>query len=116
MKQDSSGPSVRSVRWTGNTAVVEVVGDIDLHRSPGFQEALLAVLDQKPERVVVNLGQVSYMDSSGVASLVKLLSRARRLGVPVFLVGLGRRVRSIFEITHLDSVSDICETEQEALS
>jgi anti-sigma B factor antagonist len=107
---------VREVRWAGQAAVVDVEGDIDLSRSAPFQQSLLELLDRQPDRIVVNLADVPYMDSSGVASLVKLLSRARRLGVPVFLMGLGRRVRSIFEITRLDSVFDICETEQEALS
>ena len=116
MKRESGNSNpVRAVRWSNRAAIVEVVGDIDINRSTGFQAALLAVLDDKPERIIVHLGAVAYMDSSGVASLVKLLSRARKANTKVYLVQLGERVRSIFEITRLDAVFTICKTEPEAL-
>ena len=116
MKAANQGSPVREVRWIGRAAVVDAEGDIDLSRSAAFQQALLEVLDGKPQRLVVNLAAVPYMDSSGVASLVKLLSRTRKMDLPLRLTGLCKRVRSIFEITRLDSVFEIAETEQEALS
>ena len=115
MTESSSSP-VRGVRWVGRAVVVDVEGDIDLSRSSSFQQSLLELVDQRPERIVINLADVPYMDSSGVASLVKLLSRARRNSLAVCLVALGPRVRSIFEITRLDSVFDIHATEEEALA
>ncbi len=107
---------IRETRWVEKSVVVHVEGEIDLNCSQAFQQDLLKLLDQRPQRIVVNLAEVSYMDSSGVASLVKLLSRVRRGGTPLFLVGLTQRVRSVFEITRLDSVFDICDSEQEALA
>ena len=62
------------------------------------------------------LADVPYMDSSGVASLVKLLSRARKSGSELALANLNDRVRSVFEITRLDSVFRICGSEEEALA
>jgi anti-sigma B factor antagonist len=96
--------------------VVDVTGEIDLNSSLEFQQVLLRVLDKRPVRIVINLTEVSYMDSSGVASLVKLLSRVRKADSSLHLVGLQDRVRSVFEITRLDSVFDIRETEAEALA
>ena len=66
-------------------------------------------------RIVVDLSGVPYMDSSGVASLVKLLARIRKTGIELRLCGLTDRVRSIFEITRLDSVFQIYPSQQEAL-
>ena len=106
---------IRSVRTVGQNVVVEAAGDIDLKASHEFQQALLAVADGNPKRIVVDLSQVPYMDSSGVASLVKLLSRARKIGASLHLVAMNDRVRSIFEITRLDKVFDIRKTQQEAL-
>ena len=114
MKQGDS--PIQGIRWKDRAVVVDVVGDIDLHSSPQFQDALLRLLDDKPDRIVVNLAQVAYMDSSGIASLVKLLSRVRRSGSAMFLVALNDRTRSLLEITRLDSVFDIHDTEEEALS
>ena len=115
MSPDKSDP-VREVRWVGKTAVVDVAGDIDLSRTNQFQASLLHVLNTGPERIIVNLAGVNYMDSSGVASLVKLLSRARQSGISLGLTGLTARVRSVFQITRLDTVFEIFPTEQEALA
>ena len=106
---------VQQVRWVDRAAVVDVTGEIDLNCSSAFQEDLLAVLDKSPDRIVVNLTEVSYMDSSGVASLVKLLSRVRRHQIPLYLYGLTDRVKGVFEITRLDNVFEIHATEAEAL-
>lgn len=115
----SGGASpIQNVRWIGpgtTIAVVEAAGDIDLHRSADFQRGLMDVLDRRPKQIVVDLSGVAYMDSSGVASLVKLLARVRREKVDLRLTGMTRRVRSVFEITRLDTVFDIFPTVQEAL-
>ncbi len=104
------------VRWVDKAAIVDVSGDIDLNRSLDFQQRLLSVLDERPERLVVNLADVSYMDSSGVASLVKVLSRARKSKTQFRLLSLQERVRSVFEITRLDTVFEIHDTQEEALA
>jgi anti-sigma B factor antagonist len=115
MSPQSDDSPIRNVRWQDKTAIVEVQGDIDLRSSPALQEKLGKVLNEEPDRVVVNLADVPYMDSSGVASLVKVLSHVKKQSVPLVLVEMTDRVRSIFEITHLDTVFDIRESEQEAL-
>ena len=105
-------------RWVGpdnRTAVFEATGDIDLHRSSEFQQALLDLAGKRPEQIVLDLTGVGYMDSSGVASLVKLLARVRRDHIALKLAGLTPRVRSVFEITRLDTVFEIYPTTQEAL-
>lgn len=116
MKNDASETPIKNIRWDGRSVVVEAAGEIDLYRSAAFQQALLELLDDGPECIVINLDGVPYMDSSGVAALVKLLSRARRIGVSLKLASLTARVRSVFEITRLDGVFNIFETEQEAMS
>ena len=73
-----SNAPVSDIRWNDKTAIVDACGELDLHHSTILQKKLLEVLDQKPDRMIINLSNVSYMDSSGVASLVKLLSRTRK--------------------------------------
>jgi anti-sigma B factor antagonist len=109
---------VRHIKWAGHdhrTAIVEAQGDIDLRRSASFQETLLSLPGQHPAQIILDLSNVPYMDSSGVASLVKLLARLRREKVPLRLAGLRPRVRSVFEITRLDTVFDIYASVQEAM-
>lgn len=116
MEERSHRQCVKAVRWVGRAAIVDVRGDVDLDRSGEFQQSLLGVMDQNPERIVVNLAEVPYMDSSGVASLVKLLGRARRQQVGLRLVALADRVRSVFQITRLDDIFEIHATVEEALA
>ncbi|MBN1554481.1 MAG: STAS domain-containing protein [Phycisphaerae bacterium] len=107
---------IQTVTWEDKVAVVKVAGDIDLHRSASLQHALLGLLDEQPSKVVVDLSGVPYMDSSGVASLVKLLSRTRKLGVSLVLLSPSQKVKSIFEITRLNSVFTITDSKEEAMA
>jgi len=116
MNDQNHPPLQEHVRWVNRIAVVEIIGDVDLNRSAQFQQMLLDLLDARPERIVINLAQVPYMDSSGVASLVKLMSRTRRSGTGLRLAALTERVRSLFEITRLDGVFEIFATVEEALA
>ena len=92
---------------------MNLAGEIDLHVSGKFQEDLAKVLASKPAKIILNLAEVPYMDSSGVASLVKLLSKTRTRNIPLILANPSRKIRSIFEITRLDSVFDIATTNSE---
>ena len=119
MREEVSISPVQGVRGSGDAVIVDVVGDVNLHSSSEFQKSLLSLLngpEKAPCRILVNLSQVGYIDSAGVASLVKLLARTQRAGVPLWLVGPNERVRSVFEITRLDRVFQIAVSEKEALS
>jgi anti-sigma B factor antagonist len=105
---------VTKTQWDGQRVIATVEGDVDLHRSPQLQQQLLELLDQNPDTVVVDLSAVPYMDSSGVASLVKLLSRTRSQDVQLVLASPTDKVRSILEITRLDSVFSIVDDPKEA--
>lgn len=82
-------------------------GEIDLLRSPSMRSQIAAAMTAKPRRVVVDLSGVPYMDSSGVATLVEALQAARKTGAKLVLCALAPRVRSILEISRLDTVFTI---------
>lgn len=90
-------------------------GDIDLSRSPIMRQELLQLAERGWQRLVIDLSAVSYMDSSGVATLVEALQQQRKHGGRMILCGLQQRVRSIFEIARLDMVFTIVESKEEAL-
>jgi len=111
----SNDHPVREVRQVGDAVVVVLAGDIDLHASPAVDEALMRVCQEQPARIVVNLHDVQYMDSSGVATLVKAFQAVNGYKGRLVLAGMNERVRGVFEITKLDQFFTICQTEQEAL-
>lgn len=96
--------------------IVAPEGDVDLSRSPVLRTSLKQALTAKPSRLVIDLGLVDYMDSSGVATLVEALQIARKSGTKMVLCGMKDRVRSIFEIARLDTVFTIAATREAAMA
>ena len=105
-----------STRQAGGATVVDIVGDITLHNSPEVRKTLLVALHGKGAgRVIVNLKDVRYIDSSGVASLVEGLKASRDTGMRLVLVGLSPAARQVLELTRLLKLFEVHEDEQEAL-
>ncbi len=116
-RSNSNSESViQNIRREDGVTVLALSGDVDLHRSVEMRERLLEVMNEKPETMVINLSQVDFMDSSGLATLVEAMQLSRRYGGQIKLVGVQQRVRSILEISRLDSIFPIFENEAEALA
>lgn len=105
-----------STRQVESATVVDVVGDITLYNSPSVRKALLDLLrNKRAPRVLVNLQQVRYIDSAGVASLVEALKISRDLKSGFALFGLTKTTREVLELTRLIKVFEVYDTEDEAL-
>jgi anti-sigma B factor antagonist len=100
-----------------NTMVVSLSGEVDIMRSPDLQASLQDAINRISGKgvVVVDLSGVTYMDSSGVATLVRGLQLSRKKGVGLVLCSLQDRVRSIFEIARLDTVFPMANSLDEAI-
>lgn len=86
--------------------VVRLSGDVDLHSSPKAREAILASLKQKSP-LLVELSAVTYMDSSGVASLVEGYQTAKKLGLEFGLVAVAPAAMNVLKLARLDKVFPI---------
>ncbi|MBN1846932.1 MAG: STAS domain-containing protein [Sedimentisphaerales bacterium] len=113
---DSDNDVVRAIRRQDKAVVLELAGEIDLHRSVKLRERLLDLTAERPDMIVINLSEVSFMDSSGLATLVEALQLCRRNGGALKLVGIQERVRSILEISRLDHIFPIFDSESEAMA
>ena len=111
-----SGELSIQVEPRGEAVVLSAVGDVDLAQSPELRESIKQALDSNPKKLVVDLGGVNYMDSSGVATLVEALKRAKSGGASLVICSLAPAVLSIFEIARLDQVFNLAGSVDEALS
>lgn len=112
---EASPPFELQITNESGTTIVRPAGEIDLHNSPSLRTALLALAERKPPRVIIDLSGVTYVDSSGVGTLVEFKRRQERGGGgKVILAGLQPRVRSVFEITKLDQFFVIVGSVDEA--
>jgi len=86
-------------------------GRITVENSGEMRAALTEALRGKPQALHVNLSDVSYIDTSGVATLVEAARTARKQGNRMILDGLHDQPRYLLEITHLDHLFDIAGQE-----
>ena len=114
MKKEPAPSNTRPRENRSN--VVPLKGEIDLHVSPTVTAALTEVIDQKPERLVVDLSEVTYIDSAGLATLIQAMQKVEGYGGKFMLAGLQETVRSIFEISRLDQVFQIFPDADAALA
>ena len=87
--------------------VITVSGEVDLATSPDLDAALIAGLDSGAGSLVVDLTDVSFMDSSGLGVIVRGLKRCREADKDLDLVITNERVLKVFGITGLDQVIPI---------
>lgn len=107
---------VKNVRTQGSAMLVSVHGEIDLHNSPDLRGQLLRLLDgTKPARLILNLGEVPYMDSSAIAVMVETLQKLKKNNGKLYLTNLQPRVKGLLEIARLETIFVLCANEEEAL-
>ncbi len=96
-------------------ALVNVEGEIDMFTSPNLRDTLLPFFKKKAAGIVVDLSLVSFMDSSGIATLVEGLQWSKKENRAFILSGLGKTVFNALSLTKLDNVFTIKKNIQEAL-
>lgn len=99
----------------GSAVVLVVDGQVDMHTSPELRRYLRSALDQRGNPVVADLTGVSFIDSSGLATLIEALQGVARYGGKLRLVGLTPAVKNLFQLSNLTSIFDIRETRADAL-
>jgi anti-sigma B factor antagonist len=82
--------------------VLPLEGEFDLHVSPRVEASLAAMVAAHPARVVIDFSGVTFIDSSGLAVLVKTMQDMEEYGGILTLAGISKDVRSIFEMARLD--------------
>jgi len=89
------------VRTRGSLAVLDMAGDLDAHADEGITVAHALAIEADPEVVVLDFTDVGFINSTGIALLVRILMEARQQGREVRAAGLTSHYRHIFEITQL---------------
>jgi anti-sigma B factor antagonist len=104
-------------RIVGDVAIVEVIGNIVAHQGdPLLKDKVNSLKEQGYMRVVIDLGQVSYLDSDGLGALIQAYATMKRAGGTLKLMRLTNRLRDVLTITKLVTVFDTYEDEKSALA
>lgn len=98
------------------TAIVSVAGEVDLYSSRKARKVLMDLAAKKTPSLIIDLGKVPYMDSSGLATLVEGLQRVESYNGKFILCGLQPMVSKVFQLSRLNTVFHITESLDEAKS
>ncbi len=96
-------------------SIVALTGEVDLSWSPDARKAILETLAARTP-TLVDLSAVTYIDSSGVASLVEGYQNARKTGVEFGLIGVSPAALGVLELARLDKVFPIYKSLAERLA
>jgi anti-sigma B factor antagonist len=92
---------------TEDETIITIDGDIDLYSSPELRTVVLKAVPKAITGVGIHLGGVSYMDSSGVATLVEGLRSAKEHGKTFALVAPSPSVMKVLELARLESIFEV---------
>ena len=91
----------------GRASLVRVSGEVDMSNSPTVRDSLMLLIEAKAPTIVVDLGGVTYMDSSGIATLIEGHQATTSYGGKFRIAALIPNVRQVFELARLTDVFDI---------
>jgi anti-sigma B factor antagonist len=105
-----------NVRQVGDISVVDVAGRITLGEgSSTLRDSLREMVGNGQKKILLNLGEVSYIDSSGIGELVSGFTTVTNSGGQLQLLNLTKRVKDLLQITKLYTVFDVHDSETSAV-
>lgn len=106
-----------STRQVGDVTVVDAAGRITLGEgSSAFRDLVKDLISKGSKKVMINLGDISYIDSSGIGELVSSFTTVQNAGGQMKLLNLTKRVKDLLQITKLYTVFEVFEDEAAALA
>ncbi len=105
------------VRKVGEVSVITPVGDIKIGAgAETLRQTVQQQLDGGARKLVLDLGEVGYVDSSGLGEMVACLKRAAEAGGDLKLANRRKRVSDLFSLTRLETVFDSYPTVEDAVA
>lgn len=105
-----------TTRQVGDVTVIDAVGRITLGEgSSTFRDTLRDMVSKGQKKVLLNLADVSYIDSSGIGELVSGFTTVTNQGGRLKLLNLTKRVKDLLQITKLYTVFEVYDDEAEAV-
>ena len=100
----------------GGVCRVSVEGQLIVGNRQELKSVIQDAVDRGDRKFLIDFSQTGYIDSSGLGALVSLSKKVRERGGELRLAGLNEDLRSLFELTKLDTLFAIADTPEQALA
>ncbi len=100
----------------GDVSIVAIEGQLIVSNRQELKQKMLEELEGGARKLLVDFTQTGYIDSSGLGVLVSLSKKIREQGGALRLAGLNEDLRTLFELTKLDTLFQIADTRDQALA
>lgn len=105
-----------TTRQVGDVTVIDAAGRITLgDGASAFRDIIRDLASKGDKKLLLNLSEVSYIDSSGIGELVSGFTTVTNHGGSLKLIGLSKRVKDLLQITKLYTVFEVFDDEAEAV-
>jgi anti-sigma B factor antagonist len=105
-----------NARHVGDVTVIDAAGRITLGEgASAFRDLLRDLAAKGDKKILLNLGEVSYIDSSGIGEMVSGFTTLTNHGGQLKLMGLSKRVKDLLQITKLYTVFEVFDSEADAI-
>ncbi|MBI3790699.1 MAG: STAS domain-containing protein [Gemmatimonadetes bacterium] len=104
-----------TIAKSGDVTVVEVEGQLIVGNRQELKQRVLEELDHGERHFLIDFSRTGYIDSSGLGVLVSLSKKIRELGGELRLANLNDDLRTLFELTKLDTLFQIADSRERAL-
>ena len=104
------------IETAGDVVVISVVGQLVVGNRQEFKQAVLDEVELGARRILIDFTETGYVDSSGLGALVSLNKRVREVGGELRLAALNEDMRTLFELTRLDTLFRLYASRAEALA
>ncbi|MDD3374408.1 MAG: STAS domain-containing protein [Candidatus Omnitrophica bacterium] len=104
-----------NIQKNNDVALCTITGEIDINNSPDLRKAFDQLISTNEKKVVVDFSAVPYIDSSGLATLIEMFQRLKRIDGHLKISQLDQKVKNIFEITKLNKLFEIYDSKEKAI-
>lgn len=111
----SANPCTATLRQAGDTAILELAGEIDAFADEALDAAYAEASARQPQRLLLNFNQVDYINSTGIALVVAILAQTRRDRIALVACCLSEHYQEMFRITRLSDFIAVFANEENAL-
>lgn len=103
------------LRKHGEVYVIDIIGELDLYNADKLRTAVGRLTEKQARRLIINLENVGYIDSSGIGTLINCYSTARRDNWALYLASVRGPVRKVMELTRLLGFFPLADSVEEAV-